>query len=125
MLRRLLLPMLFWPAVLIGQAKGTDITGTWKVDAAADAKEGPREVVIRADSSASWGKEIARWRIVKDRIWIALGGEWEIYTLKATATTLTLSGGGLKQAVVLRKAGPATPLPEGKRVPPAPVDPPR
>lgn len=102
---------------LSAQSKGSDITGTWKVDAGTDVKNGPREVVIRADSSASWGKEIVRWRIVKDRIWIALGGEWEAYDLKAKPEAITLSGGGLQKAVTLKKSGPASPLPAGVKVP--------
>lgn len=97
--------------------KSVDITGTWRVDPGTDVKNGPREVIIRSDSSASWGKETVRWRLVKDKIWIALGGEWEIYTIKTTAKAITLSDGGLKQAVVLKRSGPPTPLPNGIKVP--------
>lgn len=99
------------------KAKGPDITGVWRVDAGADVKDGPREVIIRADSSASWGKEIVRWRVKDGKIWIALGGEWEIYKLKATATSITLSDGDLTKPVTLKKVGPATPRPSGVKVP--------
>lgn len=99
------------------KAKGPDITGIWRVDAGADVKDGPREVIIRADSSASWGKEVVRWRVKDGKIWIALGGEWEIYKLKATATSITLSDGDLTKPVTLKKVGPATPRPTGVKVP--------
>ena len=64
--------------------KPADITGTWRVDAGTDTKNGPREVIIRADSSASWGKETVRWRLKDDRISIVLGGEWETYKIRVT-----------------------------------------
>lgn len=113
-----LLLALLVPAPAVAQA--ADITGTWRVAAGTDVKDAPREVIIRADSSASWGKETVRWRVRDGKIWIALGGEWEIYDLKATARTLTLSGGDLQKAVTLQKVGPATALPAGQRVPPDP-----
>lgn len=101
------------------QAKGPDFTGTWRVDASADVKNGPREVVIRADSSASWGKETVRWRVKGDRISIALGGEWETYKLKLRNrdTSLTLSGGDLQKPVTLKRVGPPTPRPANVKVP--------
>ncbi|MES2123771.1 MAG: hypothetical protein V4503_03690 [Gemmatimonadota bacterium] len=107
------------PRAGIAQAKGPDFTGTWRVDASADVKNGPREVVIRADSSASWGKETVRWRVKGDRISIALGGEWETYKLKLRNrdTSLTLSGGDLQKPVTLKRVGPATPRPANVKVP--------
>lgn len=105
---------------LAAQSGGPEITGTWRVDAGADVKEGPREVIIRADSSASWGRETVRWRVRDGKIWIALGGEWEIYTLRVTRTALTLSGGDLTKPVTLKRIGPPTPLPTGAKVPPDP-----
>lgn len=104
-------------APLAAQAKGTDLTGTWRVDAGTDTKNGPREVIIRADSSASWGKEIVRWRVKSNKIWIALGGEWEIYDLKAKKEAITLSGGGLQKAVTLKRVGPPSPRPANVKVP--------
>jgi hypothetical protein len=97
--------------------KTMDITGTWRVDAGADTKNGPREVIIRADSSASWGKETVRWRLKDDKISIVLGGEWETHKIKVRDNTLTLSGGGLEKPVSLRKIGPATPRPAGVKIP--------
>lgn len=105
------------PLVAQTKAKGPDITGVWRVDAGADVKNGPREVIIREDSSASWGKEIVRWRVKDGKIWIALGGEWEIYKLKLSSTALTLSEGDLTKPVTLKKVGPATPRPAGVKVP--------
>ncbi len=102
------------------QSRGPELTGTWRVDAGADVKNGPREVIIRADSSASWGKETVRWRVVKKQIWIAIGGEWEIYDLKLGRRELTLSGGDLTKAVTLKRVGPPTPRPDGIAVPPDP-----
>lgn len=106
------------PAALAAQSP--ELTGTWRVDAGADVKNGPREVVIRSDSSASWGRETVRWRVVKDKIWIAIGGEWEIYDLKLRPRELTLSGGDLTKAVTLKRVGPPTPRPQGVAVPPDP-----
>ncbi len=107
------------PSVARAQKPGPDLTGTWRVDASADVKNGPREVVIRADSSASWGKETVRWRVKGDRISIALGGEWETYKLKfrARERTLTLSGGDLQKAVTLKRVGPPTSRPANVKVP--------
>lgn len=97
--------------------KPADITGTWRVDAGADPRNGPREVIIRADSSASWGKEIVRWRLKDDKISIVLGGEWETHKIKVKDNTLTLSGGGLDKPVTLKRIGPATPRPPNQRIP--------
>lgn len=110
--------------ILCGQGpllaqKGLSVTGTWQVKAGKDVKNGPREVVIRADSSASWGKETVRWRLLKDEkeISILIGGEWETYQFKIKGSALTLSGGDLQKAVTLQRVGPPTPLPAGTKVP--------
>ena len=107
---------LLLPRALYAQ-KPVDITGTWKVDARADTKNGPREVIIRADSSASWGKEVIRWRLKGDTIMIALGGEWESHTLKVRDNTMTISEGGLEKSVTLKRVGPPTPRPAGVKIP--------
>ena len=108
---------LLLPATSIAQSRPVDITGTWRVDAGADVGNGPREVVIRADSSASWGKEVVRWRLKGEQIAIAIGGEWERYKVKVDATSLTLSGGDLKKAVKLKRTGAATPRPANVKIP--------
>ena len=104
------------PATVTAQ-KPLDITGTWRVDAGADTKNGPREAIIRADSSASWGKETVRWRLKGDSISIVLGGEWETHGIAIKGSTMTLSGGGLEKPVTLKRVGPPTPRPPGIKVP--------
>lgn len=116
--RRSLFALALLPAILGAQSPALE--GTWRVNAGADVGSGPREVIIRADSSASWGRETVRWRRVQGKIWIAIGGEWEIYDLRLRRNDLTLSGGDLTKSVTLRRVGPATPLPAGKSVPPPP-----
>ena len=114
-----LLFVLLLPVPTLAQGKGPDFTGTWRVDAKADVRNGPREVVIRADSSASWGKETVRWRVKGDQISILLGGEWETYKLKlrSKGASLTLSGGDLQKPVTLKRIGPPTPRPANVKVP--------
>ena len=97
--------------------KPLDVTGTWRVDAGTDTKNGPREVIIRSDSSASWGKETVRWRLNGDRISIVLGGEWETHKIRIKDSTMTLSEGGLEKSVTLKRVGPATPRPPGAKIP--------
>lgn len=112
-------PLLFAALVLVLQPP--PIVGTWKLTDAKVKTNGPREVIIREDSSASWGKEHGRWRLVpKDQIMIAVGGEWETYKVQVRGAKLTLSGGDLTEPVTLTRVGPATPRPAGVPVPPAP-----
>lgn len=119
--RALLATALLLPASLLAQSsRAPEITGTWRVRTGADVKEGPREVIIRADSSASWGRETVRWRRVDNKIWIAIGGEWEIYDLRLRPRDLTLSGGDLTKSVTLQRVGPATPRPANISIPPDP-----
>jgi hypothetical protein len=103
-------------------APASGIVGTWKVNAKelAQRKDAPRLVVVRGDSSASWGTETARWRLKGDRLWLAIGGEWEDYRLKVKGQTLTLSEGDLTKPVSFQRVGPATPRPANVPVPPDP-----
>lgn len=103
--------------VMAHAQKPPDITGTWRVEAGADTKNGPREAIIRADSSASWGKETVRWRLKGDSISIVLGGEWETHKIVVRDNTMTLSAGGLDKPVKLKRVGPATPRPAGVAIP--------
>ncbi len=101
--------------------KDAPIVGTWKADLKdQNRQDAPREVIVRADSSASWGKETVRWRLKADSVMIALGGEWVTYKLKVDRTRLTLSGGDLAKPVTLTRVGPPTARPEGVAVPPDP-----
>ncbi|MEO8201667.1 MAG: hypothetical protein ABI679_14155, partial [Gemmatimonadota bacterium] len=76
--------------------------------------------VVREDSSASYGEETARWRLAGDSLWLAIGGEWEVYGLKVRGTRMTLSGGDLTDPIVFDRTGPATPRGPGVAVPPDP-----
>ena len=97
------------------------IVGTWKADLRDEKRQdAPREVIVRDDSSASWGKETVRWRLKPDSVMIALGGEWVTYRLKVDKTKLTLSGGDLAKPVTLTRIGAPTPRPEGVAIPPDP-----
>ncbi len=120
-LRSIVRPLGICVAFVLPQAlraqKPVDITGTWKVDVAADTKNGPREVIIRADSSASWGKEVVRWRLKGDTIMIVLGGEWESHKVRVRDNTMTISEGGLEKSVTLKRVGPPTPRPAGVKLP--------
>ncbi len=104
------------PAAGHGQSARTPLTGTWQ----AKLTDGTYTVVIRSDSSASYGDEIVRWRASGDSIYIALGGEWVAYAMKLRAKQLTLSGGDLAEPVTLRLVGPPSARPVGVRVPPDP-----
>lgn len=108
-------------APLQGQTpNGTTLSGLWQLEKGRVKSDGPKTVMIRADSSASWGKETVRWRLKEDQIMIALGGEWETYKLKLKGNRLTLSGGDLTDPITLKRVGPATPRPANVPVPPDP-----
>lgn len=114
--------MLAAAVLLPGTAEGqqSPIVGTWQVAAKVDTRGGPREVIIRPDSSASWGRETSRWRLEGDSIAIAIGGEWEVYRVKVEKRKLTLSGGDLQKPITLTRVGAASPRPPGVAVPPDP-----
>ena len=92
------------------------LEGTWK----AETPDGPQTVIVRADSSASFGDETVRWRIVADSIFIAMGDEWMVYNFAVRGRQLTLSGGDLEEPIVLERVGPASARPDTVPVPPAP-----
>jgi hypothetical protein len=105
----------------IATAQQAAILGTWKFDLKQDQKkEGPRTVIVRPDSSASYGTQTVRWRIVGDSLALALGGEWVNYRLKLKGKKLTLSGGDLNEPVNFQLVGPPTARPDTVRVPPDP-----
>lgn len=93
------------------------LDGTWK----AETPDGPQTVIVRADSSASFGDETVRWRIVADSIFIALGDEWMVYNFALRGRKLTLSGGDLEEPIELERVGPPTARPDSVPVPPAPA----
>lgn len=103
------------------QPTGTALSGLWQLEQGKVKSSGPKTVMIRSDSSASWGKETVRWRLKPGEIMIALGGEWETYKLKLKGDRLTLSGGDLGDPITLKRVGPATPRPATVAVPPDPA----
>ena len=104
------------PSSADAQTALPDLAGTWQ----ADTPDGPQTIVVRPDSSASFGEEIIRWRVVPDTVYLALGDEWIGYNFALRGRTLTLSGGDLVEPIELRRIGPPTPRPEGVPVPPDP-----
>lgn len=103
------------------EAQAPAIHGTWKFDLKqGDKKPGPRTVIVRPDSSASYGAETVRWRIVGDSLALALGGEWVSYRLRVKDRRLTLSGGDLTDPVTFELVGPPTPRPDSVPIPPDP-----
>ncbi len=106
-----------FPGSLASQAALPDISGMWRVE----TPDGPQEVVIRADSSASFGDDTVRWRLVADSIHIALGDEWMVYAYELRGRKkMTLSGGDLEEPMELDRIGPATARAEGVEIPPPP-----
>jgi len=95
------------PACLRAQSPTGDISGTWE----AQTPDGPQTVIVRSDSSASFGDETVRWRLLADTIYIEFGDEWVGYNFLLQGDLLTLSGGDLEEPVTLKRVGPA--LPQG------------
>ena len=106
--------------LLLPQPSGGMLSGLWQLEKGKVNTDGPKTVMIRSDSSASWGKETVRWRLKPGQIMIALGGEWETYNLKLKADRMELSGGDLTDKITLKRVGDATPRPANVPVPPDP-----
>ena len=93
------------------------IAGNWQ----ARSGDEIRHIMVRNDSSAQFGEEVARWRVVGDSLWITLGdGVWQVYGMKLAADRLTISGGDLEKPVTLRRVGPPTVRPDTLTIPEAP-----
>ena len=99
---------------------GAGLLGTWQFDLKQGEKSGPRTVIVRPDSSASYGKETVRWRVKADSLLLALGGEWVSYKLKLKGKQLMLSGGDLNEPITFDRVGPPTLRPDSIPVPPDP-----
>jgi len=114
--------MLVFPGVAGAQAtasKRVHFEGQWE----AKVSDGLHYVMVRSDSSAQFGEQVARWRLVGDSLWFTLGdGAWQVYGLKVVGDKLTLSGGDLDKPVTLRRVGPPTLRPAGLVIPEAPPD---
>jgi hypothetical protein len=77
--------------------------------------------MVRSDSSAQFGDQVARWRVVGDSVWFTMGdGVWNVYGMKVQGDKLTISGGDLDKPVTLRRMGPPTARPDTLHVPDAP-----
>jgi hypothetical protein len=111
--------VLLLPVPAAAQAKAVRAPiGTWKFDLKqGPKKEGPRTVIVRQDSSASYGTQTVRWRMVGDSLALALGGEWVNYSLKLKGKRLTLAGGDLNDPVTFDLIGPPSPRPDSVSVP--------
>lgn len=111
-----------WVAVLVGAgvlaAQGrVRLDGTWQ----ARSGDEIRHIVVRSDSSAQFGEEVARWRAVGDSLWITLGdGVWQVYGMRLAGDRLTISGGDLEKPVSLRRVGPPKARPDTLAIPEAP-----
>src|SRR2546421_13046600 len=93
------------------------VTGNWQ----AKAGDEIRHIMVRSDSSAQFGEEVARWRVVGDSLWITLGdGVWQVYGMKLAKDKLTISGGDLVKPVTLKRVGPPTARPDTLTIPDAP-----
>ena len=93
------------------------LDGKWQ----AKAEDEIRHVMVRSDSSAQFGEQVARWRVAADSLWITLGdGVWQVYGMKLAADRLTLSGGDLEKPVTLRRVGPATARVDSLQIPAPP-----
>jgi hypothetical protein len=110
------------PATLSAQSaaprRPRTLEGRWEARGPDDAIH---HIMVRTDSSAQFGKDIARWRTVGDSLWLTLGdGVWMVYGLNVKSDRLTLSGGDLEKPVTLRRVGPAVPRPDSLQVPEPP-----
>jgi hypothetical protein len=93
--------------------------GDWQ----AKTKDEIRHIMVRPDSSAQFGDQVARWRLKGDSLWITLGdGVWMVYGVAVKGDKLTISGGDLEKPVTLRRTGPATVRPDTLVIPAAPPD---
>jgi len=81
-----------------------------------------RNIMVRGDSSAQFGDQVARWRMTGDSLWLTLGdGVWQVYGMKLDGDKLTLSGGDLEKPVTLRRVGPAIARADSVAIPAPPL----
>jgi hypothetical protein len=107
------------PAALAAAQGRLRLEGNW----VARAGDEIRHIMVRSDSSAQFGEEVARWRLVGDSLWITLGdGVWQVYGMKLSGggDRLTISGGDLEKPVTLRRVGLPTARPDTLAIPEAP-----
>jgi len=93
------------------------LEGRWQ----AKTEDEIRNIMVRSDSSAQFGDQVSRWRVVGDSLWLTLGdGVWQVYGMKLDNERLTLSGGDLEKPVTLRRVGPPTARADSVAIPPPP-----
>src|SRR6266702_1682110 len=103
--------------LLVAAQAPARLTGNWQ----AKAGDEIRHIMVRSDSSAQFGEELARWRVVGDSLWITLGdGVWQVYGMALRSDQLILSGGDLEKPVTLKRVGPPTPRADTIPLPPPP-----
>src|SRR5256885_6191097 len=108
------------PAAETAPHRAARLEGKWQAKAADEI----RNIMVRGDSSAQFGDQVARWRLVGDSLWSTLrDGVWQVYGMKLDTDKLTLSGGDLEKPVTLRRGGPPPP-PAAPLAPPPPPPPP-
>src|SRR2546422_11326845 len=96
-------PGLSAPTTHSGAGPRARLEGKWQ----AKTEDEIRNIMVRTDSSAQFGDQVARWRVVGDSLWLTLGdGGWQVYGMKLGADRLTLAGGDLEKPVTLRRGGP-------------------
>src|SRR5256885_16324432 len=80
------------------------LEGKWQAKTADEI----RNIMVRADSSAQFGEQVARWRIVGDSLWLALGdGVWQGYGMKLETGKRQRSGGEPEKPGAVHRVGPA------------------
>ncbi len=105
------------PTLAAQTAAHPRLEGKWQ----AKTEDEIRNIMVRSDSSAQFGEQVARWRVVGDSLWLTLGdGVWQVYAMKLETEKLTLSGGDLQKPVTLRRVGPATARADSVTIPPPP-----
>jgi hypothetical protein len=106
-------------ALLLAAAQApARLTGDWQ----ARSGDEIRHIMVRGDSSAQFGADVARWRAVGDSLWITLGdGVWQVYGMRLVRDKLTISGGDLEKPVTLRRVGPPNVRADTLAIPEAPA----
>src|SRR5256886_10697754 len=78
------------PTAHSGAGPRARLEGKWQ----AKTEDEIRNIIVRSDSSAQFGDQVARWRVVDDSLWLTLGdGVWQVYRIKVDAEKLPPSGG--------------------------------
>src|SRR2546428_14112742 len=75
------------------------LEGTWQ----AKTEDEIRNITVRTDSSAQFGEQVARGRVVGGSPWMTGGdGGWQAYGMTLDGANLTGAGADLEKPVTLR-----------------------